>query len=807
MADTLQGSTKFSDVIAQNPEKYASLAPDKRGDLAADYFAKVVTPQAGYSELPLKDKVGVFHDFLNKYKLPVDTIPNVMETVSPAQNPVEGLFHNAGRALTDFNTVAGSVVKPFQKSMAFGIGPTQEEFAKNQREAGADQWAINAAQNPIVNTVSDILGLGAPIQALEHGAVNLGAKILPQAIKPAEQAGASLLSKIVGSATKQAAGFGAYEGIRQPIEGLQQGNHNLNTLFQQAGQGATEGALTGAAFGAAMPVAGAALKGAVKFFQPDVRPVGLPKQPAPEYMQHQPVDRAQTLYLKHANDQRQRAYQKQLMQAYAKAMEETQAAKPKQIKENPVFQLKAKMVGNELQRLVDNIRHGITLGDIHPASISDAEIQSVAKRMKQYHEGKITPKSIASDKAYVEELKHKMLDRHERLLKAEIKANAKEAKVPEETPKTAKSAPQSLQAEIAIDENAPPKTRLQKIVQKAGFQNVSEAQKTLEHYTEIKGQVKNHLKGEKTLETTELQSKLNAYKERLNNGEKLGLTDLQGETLQGKIDKFNEYVDAGKDTPARQLTAQNMLNTIEHKERVHELKTKIDAVPSHVQEVLRTKIDTKTGIGKQNISENALTLEDIRDNLEGRNENTISLATKIDKAMQVHEAVTMDYKGQEATSALGTKEKITPLYWLESENGINFRAYNPEKHLTTYTLQNTLHGTGVQSVELTGEAGYKGPEANIYKGAGEYDIHEALNRTPRTEAMRESVAYNILDKIKEIKALDKVGKLPEDVKAIIDRIEADKAPKIKDIADLKKALDGKNLNELKEICNILGLAV
>jgi hypothetical protein len=414
---TLQGSANFGAVLAQNPVQtqvmYDTNSPDL-GNLASQWYVKNVTTQPGYADQTIPQKIGVFNSFLNKYQIDPNHIPNFMDAAAPATNPVDAAFHGVNHALADFNTVADTVVQPFKQYYTFGLSqPNVQPLT-----SGADSWALNLQKpsNPI-NVAGQGLGQGLgminPIKGIEGVAENA----LPGLYSGATNLG----GRMVQGALKGATGFGGYLGLTNPINTAMQGG-NLQQVGQSALQGLGEGIGGGALFGAGGELLGTALQNGLGMLTKDnSAPIGMNgfAQREPGYYQQQPVDDAQRQFL--ANYQRSK--QKQLMHTINQGLQESQAAKGKTLQSNPVYQMQARRVANELHNLSINIRTGIQSERIPANLVSDNEITQLSAKISRYWnpDTPLRKGDITRDQKFVTELQEKIKARLDRHLKNQSK--------------------------------------------------------------------------------------------------------------------------------------------------------------------------------------------------------------------------------------------------------------------------------------------------------------------------------------------------------------------------------------------------
>jgi hypothetical protein len=71
MAAQLQAGVTFEQVIQQDPVRYDALSPEKKSELANDFFAKNVQTQPGFDQLEPEKQAEVQQDFLLKYEIQV----------------------------------------------------------------------------------------------------------------------------------------------------------------------------------------------------------------------------------------------------------------------------------------------------------------------------------------------------------------------------------------------------------------------------------------------------------------------------------------------------------------------------------------------------------------------------------------------------------------------------------------------------------------------------------------------------------------------------------------------------------------
>lgn len=351
VAKLQQASAEYSavDSMAQDPEFWVADFDD---------YARIQMLEAvdnDFATLPADTKQDVYNGIKKQHE------PNIWNTtINPAMGAVGDFAQNkvlplVGEAALETAAPFASALKGASAGYLDFTDPINEQINAFEEQQGVLE--PYRRKNDIINQIGDTAlefgGALAPISAAEKAAAGVikGAGMLPKMLR--------------GSAA-----FGAYEGLRKPHEGESRlGN-----------------AAMGAGLGAALPMAGSALQRVLR--KPMPRPIGLGSERA-------------AMAAQQATQQARYDQTKNLMHLYAKAMQESQAARPEALAKNPVFQSKAQGALVELEKLASDIQNKV----INPDLVHELEVTQLAKYIKGLREfvatGKSQPQKVNSVKQFV----------------------------------------------------------------------------------------------------------------------------------------------------------------------------------------------------------------------------------------------------------------------------------------------------------------------------------------------------------------------------------------------------------------------
>ena len=324
--------------------------------------------------------------------------------------------------------------------------------------------------------------------------------------------------------------------------------------------------------------------------------------------------------------------------------------------------------------------------------------------------------------------------------------------------------------------------------------------------------------------------------------------------VKAKFDKLDNKTGLTKDELRQKLALKQQIKALEPEVAKAQAKVAEKPKPAldqpkadpRVQEVAKTEYDPKTRIGTQNEPTGSQkTLDQVSSLIPARQAKMTTHAKTFEKAMQQGKAVEVKYhrniRGSGNTGvAVGKKGDVgvetsifTPTHFYEARHfrqytPLNAPAYTTEKpqimvagynqlgQTRTYHLNElAINGkmtkpvgdySRMEAVKIVDQKPFVGTTANVYRGAGQYNIDDVLNVPANaTDVMKTADQIRVFETAKGLTDAVQASNLPKEAKAIFQRIMDKKAANPAEIKTLQNSIAKLSKAEQATLCTLLGI--
>lgn len=306
----------------------------------------------------------------------------------------------------------------------------------------------------------------------------------------------------------------------------------------------------------------------------------------------------------------------------------------------------------------------------------------------------------------------------------------------------------------------------------------------------------------------------------VNRGQEL-LNAVETGLLRGNNKTFNntvaklmadvERLSAGETmTPREFNAAQRRVADLELRFEKQNIQDQLGEVHPSLRDAWNLKYNEETGIGKQTVANDIMTLADVEDSL---TPDQYNLAKTLDVVAEKDGRIRLDADTEKtgATSRIGVKE-LSPIGFRRDKDGfVSVVGYNEEGHIAQYYVTPKPMGDGKISkinrlMETLNQPAFRGEYANVYKGARDFSITDIMKRPPRLDGITTSEALAVTKRIAGMAdRSDIMAANPEFAKLVKTSIENPRSLTIDNVNKIKEILEADSVL-LKKVCSILGKA-